>query len=358
VLVIASVALFTLQILFPTLTYRFNFRTPSASSNSLLDPHSALNVPATNGKIDAGGALVTTASAIGTFSQAEINFVLEKKSAVPESIAVTLRRAYRSFLLPTGEPINDFPAETLYKIDDIYYALRSGTLYPFVSTNAYLSRYPDEKAVSESKEFLANYSVSEEWIGYRVGSLVSFADGVFLIVSDTEMRPFGSAPILLALGYRFEDVVPVSEEEIGIYKRGRIILLGTEHPDGTLLLDRDTDTYFLIADHTKRPLTDESYRDFIASKQAPIVVSSQASEEHVTCTLEPGLLGQSFSCQTSLTPLTAGFGNDYEITLENKDTLIDLSTLEVSFVTEKSKQNMFSVLSQIKQRLLSRFGVQ
>ena len=34
----------------------------------------------------------------------------------------------------------------------------------------------------------------------------------------------------LALGYRFEDVLPVNEEDLGIYKRGRILLMGAPHP--------------------------------------------------------------------------------------------------------------------------------
>jgi len=354
---IAGTSLFLVQTFFPTLTFSFNFRTPSSSKNSLLDPHSDKDIPATNGKITQNEMFITTASAIGEFSLADISFSLEKKSALPNTLEVTLKRSYRSFFLPTGVPLTNFPEESLYRVDDTYYALRDGTLYPFVSDNAYLSRYPDTFAIDESRDFLANHLVSEEWIGYRVGSLVSFADGVFLIVSETEMRPFGSPEILLALGYRFEDVRPASEEEIGIYKRGRIILIGTQHPDGTLLLDTDTNTYYLIEDNLKHPLESGDYRNFIRSKQTPIVVSSKASEEEAKCTFEPGLFGQSFSCQTEVTSLHSGFGNDFRVTIEKSDTDIDISTLQVSFESAKSKQNMRLILSKIKQRLLSRFGV-
>ena len=353
---LVSIIYFTFQLLFPTLTFIFNFRTPSASSNSLLDPHTTSNIPATNGKMEEEGTLITTASAVGKFSLANISLSLEKKSAIPTTLTATLQRSYRSFFLPTGEPITGFPNETLYNIDGIFYALRSGTLYPFVSTNAYLSSYPDTMAARETQEFLSAHPLSENWIGFRVGSLVSFADGVFIIVSDTEMRPIGSAPILLALGYRFEDVIPASEEEIGIYKRGRIIALGAEHSDGTLLYDRDTHMSYLIGNHTKRPLLDPVYHDFIASKQAPITVSSQASATSVSCLLEPSLWGQSFSCETPLETLQPDYGNDYHITLEKNDAAIDINNLQVSLITESSKQNMLSVLSQIKQRLLTRFG--
>ncbi|MFZ2187667.1 MAG: hypothetical protein WAV46_03545 [Candidatus Moraniibacteriota bacterium] len=356
-IVIASTIVFALRILFPTLFFSFNFRTPDSSSNTLLDPHATDNTPRTNGKIGKDGMLIATASVTGEFSQALISLTLEKKSTRPNTLNVSLRRSYRSFLLPTGRPITGFPAESLYKVDTVYYALRDGSLYPFVSDNAYLSRYPDSFAIPESKDFLADYPISENWIGYRVGSMVSFADGVFLIMSNTEMRPIGSADILLALGYRFEDVRPASEEEIGIYKRGRIFLLGAQHPDGTLLFDRDTNTYYLVENNSKRPLIDDNYREFISKRQAPIIVSSVASEERVSCILKPGFFGQTFSCQTPIVSLPSGVGNDFEITLGNNDTDIDINALQVSFETEKSKHNMLLILSQIKQRLLSRFGI-
>ncbi|PJA85839.1 MAG: hypothetical protein CO143_00755, partial [Candidatus Moranbacteria bacterium CG_4_9_14_3_um_filter_45_14] len=62
-------------------------------------------------------------------------------------------------------------------------------------------------------------------------------------------------------------------------------------------------------------------------------------------------------CQTEVASLHSGFGNDFRVTIEKSDTDIDISTLQVSFESVKSKQNMRLILSKIKQRLLSRFGV-
>ncbi|OGI15562.1 MAG: hypothetical protein A2878_02865 [Candidatus Moranbacteria bacterium RIFCSPHIGHO2_01_FULL_54_31] len=354
--IIATVIVFGLRVLFPTLTFTFNFKTPSASKNNLLDPRDPLGSHRTNGKIETGGTLIADVGVIGSFARASSDITLEKASALPESLEFSLRRSYRGFLLPTGEPITSFPEASTYKIDGTYYTLTDGTLYPFVSDNAYLSRYPDDAALPETGEFLARYPVSENWLGFRIGSVISFADGVFLITSETEMRPVGSADIFLALGYRFEDVRPASEEEIGIYKRGKIFLLGAQHPDGTLFLDQDTGTYYLLWQGTKRPLTDARYRDFIMKQQTPISVSTQASEERARCTLEPSLFGRSFSCALTLA-LRPGNGNDYEIRIDGNNADIDINTLDVSFETEKSTRSMLTLLSQIKQRFLSRFGL-
>ncbi|MDO8566206.1 MAG: hypothetical protein Q7S04_03425 [Candidatus Moranbacteria bacterium] len=354
---LSFIIVFALRALFPTLVFSFNFKTPSSSKNNLLDPRAPDNTPRTNGKIETNGTLITDVGVVGDLSQIDTSVTLEKKSAVPDNLTFSVRRSYRSFFLPIGLPVTGFPEESLYKINNTYYALRNGTLYPFVSDNAYLSRYPDEFAQPESNDFLTRYPISEEWIGFRVGSIVSFADGAFLIVSDTEMRPVGSADIFLALGYRFEDVLPASEEEIGIYKRGRIFLLGAEHPDGTLLFDRATNTYYLVDHGFKRPLLNPVYRNFILKQQAPIVVSSQTSKEHADCVLEPGFFGQTFSCTTLLGALSPESGPDFEISISRGNTDIDINTLQVSFNTEKSVKNMFSILSQIKQRVLTRFGL-
>lgn len=355
-LVISIIIAFALRTIFPTLTFSFNFKTPGSSKNNLLDPRSPDATPRESGKIETDGTLITNAGIVGDFSQVNVSVTLEKKSAVPESLAFSLRHSYRSFFLPTGTPVTSFPEESLYKIDDTYYALRDGILYPFVSGNAFLSRYPDDFAKPADKDFLSQYPISEEWLGFRVGTMVSFADGVFLIMSDTEMRPVGSAYIFLALGYRFEDVRPASEEEIGIYKRGRIFLLGAQHPDGTLFLDHDTDTYYLVDSGFKRPLVDIRYRDFVLKQQTPIIVSSQASKQHIDCTLLPGIFGQTFACTAPLNTLRSDNGSDFEISINKGNADIDMSTLQVSFDTKKSTKNMLTLLSQIKQRILSRFG--
>lgn len=356
IIVFVSTSFFIFQTLFPTLAFSFNFRTPSSSKNNLLDPHSAQNILNMNGRMNTDEMLISTASVTGRFAQAQIDLVLEKKSAPLQTIEVSLRRSYRSFLFPVGTPLTIFPSESLYKIDNVYYVVRDNTLSPFVSESAYLSRHRDSDAVSRDTDFLSRYTLSEDWIGYRIGSTVSFADGVFLIVSETEMRPFGSAEIFLALGYRFEDVIPATEEEIGIYKRGRIITLGIEHPDGTLFLDQDTDVSYLIENGFKRPLQNTEYSTFIRSKQAPIIASSRVSEQTVSCILEPGIFGQSFSCRTPITILQPGFGNDFEITLKKNDADIDINTLQVSLETEASKENVLLILSKVKQRILTRFG--
>lgn len=355
-LAILAAGIFALRTLFPTLVFSFNFRTPNSSKNNILNPRTPDNVSRANGKIERGGALIANLGTAGNFAQAETEVAVEKKSGLPENLELTLRRSYRSFMLPDGAPITDFPEAKLYKINDTYYELRDNTLYPFVSESAYQTRYPTDFAAAEAADFLSRYPVSEDPLGFRVGSIVSFADGVFLITSETEMRPVGSADIFLSLGYRFENVKPASEEEIGIYKRGKIFNLGEQHPDGTLLLDQDTGKYYLTEQNAKRQIVNERYLNFLLQQQIPVRVSSRSNETRVGCILQLSFFGQSFSCAADLTPLAPSLGPDFEITLGQNDTDIDINTLSVSLKTKKSAGNMLTLLSQIKQRVLARFG--
>ncbi len=355
--ILAITIFFGLQVIFPTLEQQFDFRSPESSKNTINNPRSPENAPRINGKIEQSGTLIADTPAVGDFSQTRTTAILEKNSFFPETIDLTLRRSYQSFFYPTGQPLAEFPEENILLGEDgLYYALRNGTRFPFVSAQAYLSRFPKERAVQRDNSLsFENMPVSDEWLGFRVGSLLGNATGVFVVTSETEVRPVGSAEIFLALGYNFDDVITVNEEELGIYKRGKILLLGDVHPDGTLLLDQDTDTYFLIDQGTKRPLVPGEYQNFLTQHIRPILVSTKASEQTATCTLVPNIFGTKLSCTTLLSSFTPGFGNDFRIELKNGDTAIELDSLSVAFETAKNTQNILTLLSQIKQRLVSRF---
>ncbi|MGK2848968.1 MAG: hypothetical protein ACSLEX_02780 [Minisyncoccota bacterium] len=290
----------------------------------------------------------------GNFSEAQINIALEQKSPVPKTLDVSLRKSYFAFLFPDGSPVTSFPQATLYRISDTYYELRDGVLFPFISDAAYLSRYPDAYAIPTTTEFLTKYPLSENKIGFRVGTLISFADGVFLVNSETEVRPIGSADIFLSFGYSFQDVIAVHEEELGIYTRGRIFLMHDQHSDGTLFLDQDTHTYYLIDQGTKRPLLDTSYLNFLLTTHTAIQASQKTSE----CVLIPTWFSKSLQCYMPLKEIQNNLGNNFEITIHgDADNNIELKSLRVILITEKNKQNTLFILSRIKQRVLDRFGL-
>lgn len=349
---------FILSLLFPTITQSFEFDNPGSSRNTIVEPRAPDNTPLTTGKITADIPLVANTSLLGDFSSATIRFTLEDDSPLPETVNATLRRAYRSLLLPSGEPISAVQPETVLRIDDNYYIFENNTLFPFVSEAAYRSRFDTNQRVMDvDTSFLENYPRSTTPIGFRVGSLLSFADGVFVVTSNTEIRPIGSAEILLALGYRFEDVKPASEEELSLYTRGRIILLNTPHADGTVFRDLDTNEVFMIENGKRHVITDEAYRTFLEGEQAPIPTRSQDREEKIICAPEAGLFPRTYSCEVLLDSFRDNLGSDYELLLETNTENFEMETLTTSFHTHVTLENARTLAAKVKNRILVRFGL-
>ena len=343
--------------LFPTIVTSFDFRNPKSSKNQIFDPRSETNIPRVNGKLEVGGRLIAETSPLGDFSELSIELDLEKRSETPNQIEVSIQKGYRAFRYPVGVAITDFPATDLYRVENNYYLLRDGALHPFVSEAAFLSRYPATLAREESLEWQGRLPRASDFVGFRVGSLISFADGIYVVTSETDIRPIGSAEIFLALGFHFEDVIPVSEEDLGIYKRGRIFLMGAAHPDGTLFEDQSSGMLYLIDGLTRRPVHNTAYREFLTSQVHPILADEPSATTTSHCTAVAGLLPRTLDCVLTLRPLENSIGPDYEITLSENDTAIDIATLTLAFETRLDEGNLMTLFAKVKQRILVRFGL-
>ncbi len=344
--------------LFPTISTTFDFRNPKSSRNQIFDPRSVDGLARTNGKLETGGVLIANTSPLGDFSHLSVGIDLEKRSESPSHITVTVEKNYRAFLYPVGEPVRDFPAAELYRTDDgTVYLLQDGTLRRFVSDAAFLSRYPADMARDVTSDFLARYPIASDFVGFHVGSLISFADGVYIVTSETEIRPIGSAEIFLALGYSFEDVIPVSEEDLGIYKRGRIFLMGAPHPDGTLFEERESGRLYLIDNGLRRLIADGRYQDFLRTRIHPILALESDSQRFARCDAIAGLLPRALDCDINLDTLSGSLGPDYAIRLSGNDVDIDITSLSLAFGTRLDIANAETLAAKVKARILTRFGL-
>ncbi|MBP5993838.1 MAG: hypothetical protein KA731_02920 [Candidatus Moranbacteria bacterium] len=360
ILCLALALFFALRIIFPTLPFGFNFRTPQSTKNTFLDPRQLSDqTPLQNGKIAADQTLIGNFDSPGTFSRIRISFDLSQKSGEAARLKASISRSYRSFFLPIDDtPVASFEHPLLYQDQEgIYYAQDGGSLKRFVSTRAYLSRYPASFAVPLAASLAETLPVSDEWIGFRVGSLISFADGIFLVTSEHEIRPFGDPGIFLSMGYRFEDVIPAHEEEVGIYERGRILLYGAAQSEGTVFRDTDSGVYLLVHGQRLRPITSPEYRDFLITSTHPIEASFDARAINLSCL--PTAVWWSatrYTCDIPESSLSSDSGSAFQLALRS-EAPIDIDTLTVSMITDRTSANFRLFGSQIKTRLLSRFGI-
>lgn len=345
-----------LRSLFPTTIDTFNFEDPTSSKYTLFPPQNEKREVVYNGRLDENTSLIFNVGASAEDAEATLTALVEKKSLLPDKLSFTLRHGYRASWLPTGDIISDFPAVDLYVSDGTYYMLREGKLIPFVSRDAFLSRYPEEFAKTLNPEQRSTLPVGEGVIGFRPGLLAAYGDGVFIIMNETEMRPVGSARIFQEIGYRFEDVQNINAEELGIYKRGKIFLSGDRHPDGTVFQDSVTSKYFLVSDGQFHELVPGRYLDFLLSKARPVTFSSETREKKVSCDAKKNLLTYGVHCTVPLASINSTIGSDYEIRLDNHHTVSDLRFFEARFKTAKNKANLVFIASQVKDLFLSRFG--
>ncbi len=70
---------------------------------------------------------------------------------------------------------------------------------------------------------------------FRDGSLISNRGSVF-VISNGQRLPIESANTFLQKGYKWSNVIPVSNAEADIHPRGSMLRASDIHPDGTLLL--------------------------------------------------------------------------------------------------------------------------
>jgi hypothetical protein len=416
VLYFLAVAFFLYLILFPSQSFQYNFRNPRAARNTILDPRTPQDVSLEKGQLSATTPFLFDTAFNGLYSHARVIFNMEEDT-LPSTGTLTAQRSFRSFFYPEGpaasfpagtllkhnqeyfivspegkrvrfaslqqiqnlnyrldafievsneelalneagptlDPAAPYPDGTLFHIDNIYYQLHEGKLHRFVSEQAYLTRHTQEQAVPQNETFLQTYAVADDWLGFRSGTLLAFADGVFMVLSDKEIAPIGSEVIFTALGLDWNDVLPGSEEEIGIYERGKIILEGTPHPDGTVFVDSATGKYFLINNKRKQVISSETLRHILLGSRRPIPASVEALSVEASCSLVHSSFFGHSACDIPLEQFRNLPGNTYRFSAAlSADT--HLSNATVKLKSAVNSESLRASLSRIKQRILMHYG--
>ena len=287
----------------------------------------------------------------------DIRITLADSTQIPllTGTVVTAKRGFAATFFPQAEDPLNTPARTIVEYQGNFYDWQDTSLVPFVSQAAAESYLPKELIQSIPEATFSGLSKSEELLGFRPGTLLAYADGVFFVTEEGTIRPFGSAEVLLRAGYSFDHVITASGEEVGIYKRGKIILPGELHLGGTIFFDVDTQETFLFQNKVMHPLT-PAYAEFLQSRNDTITFSSQATQKETSCTLAPDWLRKSLSCSLDTTPLS-GPGNDYQIGLSALAEETDFQTIEVGLQSSRKPENARATLRSLSNRVLERLGL-
>ena len=405
------------SIIFPSFNAQYFFSVSEAKKSTLVEqPKDSSGNPLKNDALTNGGSFEFNASRLGKFSNAIISFSLKDNSLPISTNKIVASKAYAALFYPLGDPIgfkngsllkngNDFyivsenklrhfaskelaqklgfaldvftnatpeelaltpkgeeietetfPDQTLFKIDNTYYQLSDSKLYAFVSEQAYLSNFDANMAIVENPTFLKDYELSENLLGFADGTLVSSPQSVF-VLSENKSYPIDSAVTFEALGYTWNDVIPASSDEIGIYEKQKVFDINAIHPSGTVFFDQKTNRYSIFKDGKLHSLPSKNIVQSYLKKN-PVLVDYAQLEIKPSCQLQKKLWPfRTYSCDLDITSLENLIGNNYRFyaTLGNG---VNLQSLDITLEKSIRSDNLQDSLSHIKQLLLQNYGVQ
>jgi hypothetical protein len=343
--------------LFPYEEKSFTFGQNQSGKNTLLLPTNNAFESAENGQITNGDALSLIGGSWNTLERMDITITPSKKSAGSfEGRTISVKRGAGVFFFPKETTLLNFPEKNIFVFEDTFYEEETSVLTPFISKAAFESYYPSELAEELSREEFSQKTLSSEFIGFRPGTLLAYADGVFIASENLEFAAFASPEVLLRLGYTFDHVQRVSAEEVGIYKRTSTILPGALHPTGTLFLEQDSNTVFILQENRLWPLAPE-YEAFVRKNNDLVSLSLAQQNRNASCVLTKNRILKKYSCAVPLSTLTA-VGDSYLITLANDtDSPLDTENITVGFQASRQKENALRILGNIRNNLLERFGI-
>lgn len=247
-----------------------------------------------------------------------------------------------------------YPNDALFNIDGKYYQLKDKSLHPFISEKAFKSFFETRHAIKKNADFLSLYPVSQDIIGFSDGTLLSFDISVF-IVSNGKVMPFNNPTTFLSFGYVWDDVVPVSEEDIGLYSRDKLFTIDSPHPDGTVFKTIENNNYYLVENGKKWPIQGKNIlKSYL--KKSPILTNEESLNFYNFCKLKLAIWPlNTISCSASVKNIAKYIGNDYQFktALPSKN---NIKSINIKFTRDINWLNMRDTLSDIKRRFLINYG--
>jgi len=405
---------FSLLILFPTQNFNFSFTMLTSNKGNALNPRLENGTLIKNGQANSDKKIYFDTSLVGNYSKVRITIDAGKKSSVADGTTVELRKSFRSFLYPEGEPIGfregsliknsadhyivsrgqllkfkdasimsqlgyssetfieadknelrfnpsgeeitsgqDYPSSSLFRINNDYYILNDRKLDKFISEKAFLSRYDMNQAVMKDEPFFQKYPASGNILGFADGTLVAYGTGAYL-VSQGRIYPIGDPEIFLNQGFNWDDVIPISGDEFSLYQKEKLFNLTSPHPQGTVFLTEENSAYYLVGDNKKHLLPSNN----IAStwlKKNPVKVSLKSLDTIEKCVL--GRNGQKYHCEIALDNFQSLDGQYYEYILKTKND-IKMDNLNVLYTRNKTLNNLKLTIHDLILKIKGKYGIQ
>jgi hypothetical protein len=414
---LASMFYFAYLVLFPSMNFSFSFQSANALKNTIVDPRDSNGNRNETGRINEKDPLFFNINPLGEFSRANLEIDLEKDSAPIEEGKVSAKKSYRAFFYPIGSPIGlpdgtlvkngenyflvsqeklrkfsgwkiatdlgygqsafveatdddlkynekgadisdsaNYPDDSLFLISGDYYQMKNQKLSKYASEKVFLQNHRAEQALTKNATFLDSAETSEDFIGFPDGTLVSF-DNAVSAISSGKSYPIDSVFTFESLGFSWNDVVPASEEEIGVSKKNKLFTINLPHPNGFVFLDRNAKKYYYIQDfklrELKSPLIIKEY-----TKNTPIIADSASLTTEINCEIKiQSRLFNRYGCALPIIDIQGLPGNSFQFETSFSPE-VHIKTLSATYEKNIDWKNMRSTLSSIKNRIILQYAGQ
>ncbi|MDX9913453.1 MAG: hypothetical protein RBS77_02640 [Candidatus Moranbacteria bacterium] len=182
-------------------------------------------------------------------------------------------------------------------------------------------------------------------------TLISIDDSVF-IIGNQQKTPIDSTVTFESLGYDWNNLA-ANTTDLSLYEKQKLADINAAHPTGTILKTTGNNYYYFVENYTKRKIVNPAAGNI---KNA-IAVDEKSSAKYDVCVLEKNkLFNRKYSCSVPLSQIVNLIGKDYRFTIADLPTDIKIKKIDVEFKKSLTKDNFQFFLSELKKKVLYRFG--
>lgn len=406
---------FAYKILFPTISFVYSFQNSNSLKNTIIYPRTDQGENK-NGKIAKDQMMFFDSAFLGNFSEGSVEITLAKKSQPLENGKIEIRKSYQAFLYPLAESMvfkngsllnynneyyvvsngklrkfsstdimdllgydkknfesiteeeislmqkgdtiddNNHPDGTLFRINDDYYQLENQKLRKFISARAFLSNFEEKQALARDLTLFEKYAIDENPTGFADGTLASWGDSVY-ILSKGKSYPIDNITTFEAMGFNWNDVLPITSEELSAYEKQKLFTQSSPHPDGIIFAEKQNKNYYIVDNGSIRILKGQAILKSYLKKD-PVLVDAESRINRSSCLLSKELLNtKKYNCQIKLDQIKNFSGNNYQFQLSSSSD-INIDQLDVKLFTPLKFSDMKYTLSEIKKRIISNYNSQ
>lgn len=213
----------------------------------------------------------------------------------------------------------------------------------------------DNQKVTIAKSYKAFFypegSVLTNLDNKEENTLVSIDDSVF-IIGNQQKTPIDSTITFESLGYNWDNL-GANSTDLSLYEKQKLADINAAHPTGTILKTTGSRYYYFIENFTKRKIVNPTTGDI---KNA-IAVDEKSLIKNDSCVLKKNkLFNKKYSCSLPLSQLVNLIGKDYRFTIADLPADIKIKKIDVEFKKSLTKENFQFFLSELKKKVLYRFG--